>query len=117
MLTKQLRELERQAEVLEQNQFVETLEISHSKWTKVKSDYRKWWNEGKDKEFDDDYCHHVVSSEHLTRASSFLLDNHEKYKIPLFYKLRARGKNYIMELNYACMFSKNRDKVYSHLKK
>jgi hypothetical protein len=98
-------------------EFVETLEISHSKWTKVKSDYRKWWNEGKDKEFDNDYCHHVVDSQHLTRASSFLLDNHEKYGLPLFYKLRAKGKNYIMELNYACQFSSKRNEVYKLLNK
>ena len=97
--------------------FVETLEISHSKWTKVKSDYRKWWNEGRDKEFDTDYLHYVDDSEHLTRASSFLLDNHKKYKLPLFYKLRAKGKNYIMELNYACQFSSKRNKVYELLSK
>lgn len=96
-------------------QFVETLTISHYKWTKVKSDYRKWWNEGKNKEWDKDYCHQVICSEHLTRASSFLLDNHEKYGLPLFYKLRVEGKNYTMELNYACQFSSKRNKVYQKL--
>jgi hypothetical protein len=94
-------------------QFVETLTISANKWKKVKSDYRKWWNAGKDKEFDDDYLHHVVCSEHLTRASSFLLDNHKQYGLPLFYKL-ITGCG--MQLNYACQFSFKRDEVYSHLK-
>jgi hypothetical protein len=69
MLTKQLREMERQAQVIEnfQKDFVE---ISESYWNKIKKEYRKWYK---------DYFGHkrkpIVNSNDFLQVCSFIKAN------------------------------------------
>jgi hypothetical protein len=66
--------------------YVPELQISSALWKQVKSDYRAHINKKLDKK-DERYVHHIDCSEHLTKASSYLLDNHTKYGVVMFSKL------------------------------
>jgi len=74
--------------------YVPTLKISATMWKKVKSDYRKHANKKLDKKHPD-YIHTITSSEQITKAASFLLDNHKKYGVVMFTKLETGCGFYI----------------------
>ena len=86
--------------------YVPTLKITATMWKKVKSDYRAHANKKLDKKHPD-YIHTIESSEEITKAASFLLDNHKKYGVVMFTKLETGcgfyipyGAQYISDKTY-----------------
>jgi hypothetical protein len=89
--------------------YVPTLKITATMWKKVKSDYRIHANKKLDKKHPD-YIHTIESSEEITRAASFLLDNHTKYGVVMFSKLETACGFYI-SYPTQCISNKTKSKL------
>ncbi|MFY7936862.1 MAG: hypothetical protein ACOVOQ_05765 [Flavobacterium sp.] len=69
--------------------YVPELTISASLWKQVKRDYRAYVNKKLDKKHPN-YIHTITSSEEITKAASYLLDNHTQYGVVMFSKLKTK---------------------------
>ena len=89
--------------------YVPTLKITATMWKKVKSDYRAHANKKLDKKHPD-YIHTIESSEEITKAASFLLDNHTKYGVTMFTKLET-GCGFYIPYATQCISNKTKSKL------
>jgi len=74
---------------------VESLTISHYKWSQVKKAYRKYCLNVHNEKLP----HNMRSSDMNVRVASYLNAKHKFFNIPPFYSLKVKGTG-ILSINY-----------------